>query len=67
MTERTRTADEWRRLFWDFVADLPYIYADGDRLAEWDEQVGKWMADGILPDFDEWRALFRRVLPENAG
>ncbi len=62
MASSPHGAEEWRRLFWDFVADLPYIYADGVRLDTWDEQIGRWMADGIVPDYDAWRALLESVL-----
>ena len=35
---------------WDRIQASPEIASNPDALAEWDEQIGRWMCDGIMPD-----------------
>ncbi len=37
-------------LAWEKIQASPEIASNPDAMAEWDEQVGRWMADGIMPD-----------------
>ena len=58
------TADQWRNCIWTMLQYLPMVCRDANALAAMDEQIGKWMADGIAPDLADLIDLTRQTLDE---
>lgn len=55
-------ADQWRNCIWKMMQNLPRICRDAEALAAMDEQIGKWMADGMTPDLADLIDLTRQTL-----
>ncbi len=52
------TSDDWQRTIWKLLQFFPLVRGNSNALSCWDEQVGKWMADGVTPDLVDLVRLF---------